>query len=129
MYRTSVPFVWRNTKSRNCLVANKCTKCNNLIYPKKPVCSCGNDALEEIKLSGKGKIVTYSQIHSPLDHLQKYMPYNIAIIQLDEGPKITGQVIDSEKINIGMEVEACLRKIFEDSEDGMINYGMKWRVK
>ena len=58
-----------------------------------------------------------------------YTPYILGIIELDEGPKLMGQLvgIDSENVKIGMPVEACFRKISEDGNSGIIHYGFKFR--
>ena len=54
-------------------------------------------------------------------------PYVLAIIQLDEGPRLTAQVdCKPEEIYIGMRVKAAFRKILEEGEDGIIHYGTKF---
>lgn len=57
------------------------------------------------------------------------MPYTVALIQLDEGPLVTGQLtdLDPDEVEIGMPVEMVTRKIREDGDDGLIVYGYKFR--
>jgi len=127
MHKSSAPSLWRRIKARNCLVGSKCNKCSSLFYPPKSVCKCGNDKLDELRFSGKGKIVSFSEIHTPPTNFEKQVPYTVALIKLEEGPMLTAQVVDSGKIYIGMEVESCLRKMYSNGKEGMLCYGTKFR--
>ncbi len=83
--------------------------------------------MDELKFSGKGKIVSFSEIHTPPIDFEKQAPYTVALIKLEEGPMLTAQVVDSDNIHIGMEVESCLRKMYSNGKDGMFCYGTKFR--
>ncbi len=56
------------------------------------------------------------------------MPYVVAQVELDEGARITAQIVnvDPEDVEIGMRVRACFRKITEYGEGGLIVYGYKF---
>ena len=85
--------------------------------------------MKNVKLKGKGKIVTYSIIHEAPEEFEGQEPYPIAIIELDEGPRITAQIVDCkiEDVKIGMKVESTFRKIQEDGYIGAIYYGYKFK--
>ncbi len=85
--------------------------------------------MAEIQLSGKGEIVTYSIIHVAPECFDKQVPYPIAMIQLDEGPRITAQIVDCDidKVKIGMRVESTFRRIQEEGYTGAIYYGYKFK--
>lgn len=87
--------------------------------------------LEPIKFSGNGKIMSYSVIHTPTDEFKNISPYAVAIIELEEGAKITSQIVDCnpDKIEIGQEVELVFRKIREEGDEGVISYGYKFKLK
>ena len=55
-------------------------------------------------------------------------PYIIALIELDEGAKILGQIIDAEpeEVKIGDRVRSTLRKLGEEGKAGIIYYGYKF---
>ena len=55
-------------------------------------------------------------------------PYCIAIIELDEGPRVTSQIVDCEPefVKPGMKVKSVFRKLGEDSESGILHYGTKF---
>ena len=127
MYSSSVPASWRRVKTRNCLIGSKCDKCKAVFYPEKNICKCGNDKLSDFKFNGKGQIISFSEIHTPPVNFGRQVPYTIAIIKLKEGPMLTAQVVDFDKIEIGMKVEACLRRIYCSGKSGIIHYGTKFR--
>ena len=56
-------------------------------------------------------------------------PRKVALVELDEGPLVTGQLtdVDQDEIEIGMPVEMVTRKLREEGEDGLIVYGYKFR--
>jgi len=87
------------------------------------------DKMKTIKLSGKGKIVTYSIIHVAPERFEGQAPYPIAVIKLDEGPCITAQIVDCDvdDVKIGMRVQSTFRKIQEDGYIGAIYYGYKFK--
>jgi len=128
---SNIPRFWRNIRSRYNLVGAKCLNCNEVYFPPRNLCpKCRRmSKIEEFKFSGKGEILTYTVIHSAPLGFEGQVPYVMAIIQLDEGPKLTAQIVDCdpEKVRIGMRVEKVFRKIREDGEAGLIYYGYKFR--
>ena len=87
--------------------------------------------MEEIKLSGKGEIVSYTIIHVGPEDFEEQVPYPIAIVKLEEGPQITAQIVDckNEEVKIGMKVESTFRKIRQDGSTVAIYYGYKFRKR
>jgi uncharacterized OB-fold protein len=53
----------------------------------------------------------------------------VAIVKLEEGPKVTSQIVDCrvESVYIGMPVEICFRKLTAQGAEGIINYGFKFQ--
>jgi uncharacterized OB-fold protein len=86
--------------------------------------------MNDKKLIGKGRIITYTVIHSAPENFEGQAPYAMAIIELNEGPRITAQIVDSEidEIKIGAKVESTFRKIQQDGKIGAIYYGYKFKV-
>ncbi len=85
--------------------------------------------MEDIKLSGKGEIITYTIIHVGPEAFEEQVPYPVAIIKLEEGPQITAQIVDCniDEVKIGMKVENTFRRIQEDGYTGAIYYGYKFK--
>lgn len=113
--KVSKPY-WDSAK-RHELVAQKCVECGNMMFPPTPVCNkCLSANLEWIKLSGKGKVWSYIVFH----HLYYTsfgpdIPYNVTIVETDEGLKFWTNLVDikNDDIKIDMPVEVC----FEDVTD------------
>jgi len=119
---------WRKYNNNYFLEADQCTECNKIYYPKGYLCNCNNKNFKKITLSGKGALLSFTEITTPPSAFQKSTPYCIGIIELEEGVKITGQIADTKlkDLNVGMPVQACFRKLYECDQDGTINYGIKF---
>lgn len=124
---------WRHIPQRYNLIGSKCSHCGEVFFPKRVICpECRRKGkLEDIKFSGKGKIISYSVIHTPTDDFKTIAPYVVAIIELEEGAKITSQIVDCdpETLNIEDPVEMVFRKIREEGDEGVISYGYKFKVQ
>jgi uncharacterized OB-fold protein len=133
MVDSAVPRFWREIPQRYNLIGNQCGACNTIYFPPRESClKCRRRSMDKMrpaKLSGKGKVVTYSIIYVAPEHFEGQVPYPIAIIELNEGPRITAQIVDCDikDIKIGMKVESTFRKIQEDGYIGAIYYGYKFK--
>jgi len=123
---------WRHIPQRYNLIGSKCTTCGKSYFPPRVLCpKCRRKGkLENIQFKGTGKIHSFSIVHAPPEDFKIMSPYAVAIIELDEGAKVTSQIVNSDldKIEIGDTVEMIFRKIREDGEDGVISYGFKFQV-
>lgn len=125
----AVPRFWRKIDNRYNLKGTKCEACGNYYFPPRRLCpKCRRDGeIVEHQFKGTGEVSTYTIIHTASHEFDHQTPYVLAIIKLDEGPRLTGQVIcDLEQINIGMRVRPVFRKLGEDGEKGVIYYGTKF---
>ena len=97
--------------------------------PKEMEIITSAEAPLPIEFSGKGKVFSYTIIYAAPKMFEHYTPAIVALVQLDEGPKVLSQIVDCElnELKIGMEVEACFRKLFEQDRGGIISYGFKFR--
>ncbi len=133
MVDSAVPRFWREIPQRYNLIGNQCGGCDTVYFPPRESCpQCRRksmDNMKSIKLKGKGKVITYSIIHVVPEHFEGQAPYPIAIVELEEGPRVTAQIVDCniKDIKIGMSVESTFRKIQEDGYIGAIYYGYKFR--
>lgn len=78
----------------------------------------------------KGKLITYTFLHEPMEAFQDQIPLTLGIIELEEGVRFPAQIVDSspDKVKIGANVEAVFRRIRVDGESGQIQYGYKFRI-
>lgn len=134
MAHVSVPMYWRTIPQRYKMIGHKCKGCGAVNFPPKGVCKyCSiSHEFEELRLSGLGKIHTFTLIGAggapPEFAAQEKASgsYPVAIVELEEGPKVIGQLADvnPKEVRIGMPVRAELRRIY--SEEGVIRYGFKF---
>jgi uncharacterized OB-fold protein len=74
-------------------------------------------------------VYSYSTVYQAPAGYEDFVPYTVALVELDEGPLVTGQLtdVDKDEVEIGMPVEMVTRKLREEGEDGLIVYGYKFR--
>ena len=80
---------------------------------------CWSDQLEWIESEGRGSIQSFSIVHrAPTSTFAANTPYVIALIDLDEGPRMFANVIgdDAVDVSIGDRVSVT----FEDRGDGAL---------
>lgn len=84
----SKPF-WDAANQKK-LVVQKCTACNTLQFPPRARCRpCGSDKLEWTETKGKGHITAFMVVEDGrIDRMMPDQPFNMAIITLDEDPRI-----------------------------------------
>ena len=128
----AVPRFWREIPNRYNLIGTRCGKCDKVFFPPRYICpSCRRmGKLEPYKLNGRGKVISYTITHVAPNGFEDQVPYALAIIELDEGPRLTAQVTDCDpsKVDIGSRVEMVFRRIGHEGEDGPIYYGYKFRL-
>ena len=95
----------------------KCLQCGHLRYPPSPAClGCLSAEAEWAKLSGRGTVYTFTIYrHAFGRQWTDDVPYNVAIIELQEGPRMISNVVGCplEEIEIGMPVEVVFQGITE----------------
>jgi len=120
---------WREQESRYNLEGTHCTNCGSFFFPPRSVCpQCRRKGTIELhKFKGTGEVVTYTTVYQAPNSPNRQTPYTLAIIMLDEGPRLLSEVIcDPEAISTGMRVRAVFRKLGEEGERGIIYYGTKF---
>jgi hypothetical protein len=123
---------WRETDSRYNLIGNRCGVCGSVFFPPRPVCpKCHRESLgrmEDLRLKGRGEVLSYTIVHESKKNFELQVPYIMAIIGMDEGPRITAQIVDcnAQDVRIGCRVRTVFRKIGEEGKSGVIYYGYKF---
>jgi uncharacterized OB-fold protein len=126
----SIPRNWRLQQQRYRLVGEICEKCGARIFPPRDVCpECETVEQREVAFSGRGQVYSYSTVYHAPRGFEEFVPYTVALIQLEEGPMVTAQLtdLDSDQVEIGMPVEMVTRRMQSSGEEGAIIYGYKFR--
>lgn len=127
----SPSLFWRLKRQKYNLIGTQCITCNDLFFPPKNFCPfCRRKGkIVDKQFSGKGEIISYTVIRAAPQGFEIYAPYTVALIKLEEGPTISGQVVANGKsVEIGVKVMPTFRRMYEDGSAGQIHYGLKWYV-
>ena len=122
------PRYHREMPQRYRLEAAKCTKCGKQSFPPRLVCpGCGAKEFDKTKMSETGKIISYTTIRVAPSDFSDQVPYSVAIVESDNGIRVTTQVVDCkpEDLEIGKKVKFVFRKLYEEGHTGIICYGYK----
>lgn len=123
--------MWRKIDTRYNLIASECEKCGTMYFPPRIVCRhCGRETkMRPRKLSGNGKVQSFTTIRVPSDAFKENAPYSVGVIELEEGPKVEGHIIENDKkIAIGTKVRTVFRRMYVDGEEGLIHYHFKFEA-
>ena len=98
--------------ARNKLAIQRCLECHAYVWTPRPACyECGSERLQWTELSGNGRIYSFTVIRQIVGRaasnaFEPDVPYVVAWIDLDEGPRMISNVIGCsvEDVKIGMGV-------------------------
>jgi uncharacterized protein len=108
-------FFWAGTAEGELRVQH-CPACGRLRHPPGPMCpACGAEKQDWIVASGQGTVFSYVVHHHPKVP-GKQPPFVVALVELDEGVRMLGELIDVDPaaVEIGMPVEVALTRIDDE---------------
>ena len=101
------------------LAVQRCESCGRLAHPPVARCpACHGDTFAWPAMSGRGRLHTYTvATHSVHPVSEGHTPYVIALVELEEGPRILTNLrgIEPDAVRVGMELQVT----FEDVGDGL----------
>ena len=110
------PF-WNGAREGK-LVLQCCGSCGEFVWCPQPACTtCGGTDLEWRQVSGHGTVYSFTVIREIVGRGSRGfaddIPYVVAWIDLDEGPRLCSNVIGCgvDEVAIGMKVEAVFEEI------------------
>ncbi|MCF8095682.1 MAG: OB-fold domain-containing protein [Desulfobacteraceae bacterium] len=117
-------FCWTDDGFR--LKSAKCNDCGSYFFPgyhpqHRP--GCKRENVEDVLLSPKGKLDTYTIQHymcpPPFKTDHEIAPYGIGLVEFPEGIRIAGIIMetDLDSLELGMEMEVFDYPLYKD-EDG-----------
>ena len=95
------------------LTFQRCGSCNHAqLYPRSLCARCGSTELTVETSQGRGTIFTFTLNHrAPNEAFAADAPYLIALIDLDEGPRIMTNVVDCDPASVA--IGSRVRIVFE----------------
>lgn len=108
---------WNAARERRLLI-RQCNACGTKHFMPRHACpQCWSDDIAWMDSQGMGSVHTFSIVHrAPLPEFAANAPYVVAMIDLDEGPRMFTNIVgpDALQVAIGDRVEVS----FEDRGDG-----------
>ena len=106
--------------ARHELTLPRCGDCGLVFLPPRQLCpGCWSGELSWQPISGGGTVWTFTEVHVAFydDTWAADVPYVVAVVELDEGPRLLANIVDPdiERLSIGDRVAV----VFEDRSEGV----------
>ena len=85
--------------------AYRCLSSGEVSVRPFPPGVCSESQIEAVDLSGKGTVYSCTTLHAAAERFEPELPFQLAIIELEEGPRLTGR-IEGARVKIGDRVIA-----------------------
>ncbi|GAA1832829.1 Zn-ribbon domain-containing OB-fold protein [Actinomadura chokoriensis] len=110
------PF-WDGTKAGE-LRLQHCEDCaEHVFYPRIGCPFCGSPRLEWTTVSGHARLSSYVINHVPVPGFADDVPYVIAIVELDEGPRMITNLVNVPPDPRALPLDMPLEIVFEPRGD------------
>ncbi len=96
------------------LLVKLCESCGEYHYYPRVVCPhCRSDQTSWVEANGTGSIYTYSV-------MRRGVPYAIAFVELDEGPKMMTNIVDCDldTVHINQKVKVVFKRSGDPDQSG-----------
>lgn len=108
---------WDGAK-RGELRIQRCTACGKAYFFPRPFCPhCSSRDVKWFTASGKAKLHTYVINHRPAMGFRDDAPYVIAIVELEEGPRMMTNIIGIEPTPENLPIDLPLEVTWEKQSD------------
>lgn len=92
------------------LYVQRCATCGTYRFPPRRVCTvCGGREATWEASSGRGRVWSFAIFHKAyLSEFADKVPYNVAVVELEEGPRVISNIVgvEHDDLEIDLEVEA-----------------------
>jgi uncharacterized OB-fold protein len=85
-----------------------CGSCGKVRFPPLPCCpECGAKTFTSVAASGRGRVYAWIGVRRPIGTINgDEVPVTIATVELEEGPRVVGRLVDIDRPAIDTPVEA-----------------------
>jgi uncharacterized OB-fold protein len=87
-----------------------------LRVPRRPRCvHCFSAELDWAASSGRATLYSFALVHQLYDEaFASEIPYNVAVVETEEGVRLTSQVVGCERLEIGMPLEVTFERVSDE---------------
>lgn len=80
-------------------------------------------------LNRQGKILSLTEIYTPVGAVKDDFPYFVALVKFDNGERALGQIVSENFFpKIGNKVIGVLRRLQKPQKKDVVEYGVKFKV-
>jgi uncharacterized OB-fold protein len=95
-----------------------CRSCNEHYFYPRPACPrCGSLDTVWVVASGRARLHTYVITHRAAGGFEADTPYAIAVVELDEGPRMMTNIVGVDQTPEALQLDMALRVTFEARGD------------
>jgi uncharacterized OB-fold protein len=106
---------WEGTRAGE-LRLQRCDDCDHVYFPPRPFCpACASRSVSVFAASGRGRLDSYVISHRP--HRAMEAPYAIALVALEEGPRLMSNIVECEQTPQALQLDMPLEVVFEAQND------------
>lgn len=106
---------WEGTRAGE-LRIQRCRACEGAYFPPRPFCPhCSSRDVAIEVASGRATLHSYVIHHREVPGFPS--PYAIAVVELDEGPRMMTNIVDCEQTPEALELDMALEVTFEQLTD------------
>ncbi|MCB1028354.1 MAG: Zn-ribbon domain-containing OB-fold protein [Microthrixaceae bacterium] len=106
---------WDGAKNDR-LLLQRCSRCDEAYFPPRPFCpTCSCRDVEAFEASGRATLYSYVISHRP--HPGFDGPYSIAVVQLEEGPRMMTNIVGCEQTPEALVLDMPVQVTFEAVAD------------
>ena len=99
------------------LRVQKCSNCGHIRHLSPACPQCLKAKHEWVAASGRGTVYSWIVVHQRYNRaFEEDLPYNVTIVELDEGPRMVTSLVDVENqdIKAGTPVEVVFDRVTEE---------------
>jgi uncharacterized protein len=106
---------WDGTRAGE-LRLQRCDDCAHVYFPPRPFCpACASRAVSVFAASGRGRLDSYVINNRPHPAFEGH--YAIALVALDEGPRMMSNIVGCEQTPEALVLDMPLEVVFEPQND------------
>jgi uncharacterized protein len=85
---------------RGVILLQRCAHCAVVVHPPEPVCPGGTGhELRWFEASGQGRLASFTSVdHAVHPAVRGRLPYLVALVELDEGPRIVCNLVPDSRV-------------------------------
>jgi uncharacterized OB-fold protein len=106
---------WEGTRAGE-LRLQRCATCSHVYFPPRPFCpQCASQKVGVFRASGRATLYSYVIHHRAAPGFVP--PYSIAVVQLEEGPRMMTNIVEVEQTPEALRLDMPLEVIFQPMND------------